>query len=115
MERLTETSFKRLEEARARSEELATELSKPSTFEDARRAAELSREHSELAGVVSNFERYTALASRLEEAEELLRDGADEEMRALTQEEIAAVEPQRADVVGSLQDLSRPRDPNDVR
>jgi peptide chain release factor 1 len=115
MPRLTEAALKRLEEARARSEELATELSDPATFGDARRAAELSREHSELADVVTNFARYSQLASRLDEAEDLLRDGADEDMRALAQEEIAAVEPQLEDVVGSLQEFLRPRDPNDAR
>src|SRR5690348_10085598 len=108
MERLTETSVKRLEEARARSEELAQELSKPSMFEDARRAAELSREHSELADVVASFEQYTALATRLDEAADLLGDGADEDMRALAQEEIATVEPRLAELVGTLQEFLRP-------
>jgi peptide chain release factor 1 len=36
-------------------------------------------------------------------------------MRALAQEEIASVEPQLEDVVGSLQEFLRPRDPNDAR
>lgn len=115
MPRLTDSAVKRLEEARARSDELATELSDPATFEDARRAAELSREHSELVDVVARFEQYSGLAARLDEAQELLRDGADEEMRALAEEEISSVEPQLDDVVDSLQEFLRPRDPNDAR
>src|SRR5205823_6993711 len=115
MARLGDTALKRLEEARARSEELAGELSDPTTFEDARRAAELSREHAELADVALKYARYVELANRLDEAEDLLRDGADEEMQALAQDEITTVEPQLDDVVGSLQDFLRPRDPNDAR
>src|SRR5579864_5615605 len=115
MPRLSEAALKRLEEARARSEDLAHELSDPGTFGDARRAAELSREHAELADVVDKFERYSELASRLDEAEDLLRDGADEDMRALAQDEISSVEPQLEQVVGSLQEFLRPRDPNDAR
>ncbi len=58
MPRLSEAALKRLDEARARSDELARELSDPATFDDARRAAELSREHAELADTVARYERY---------------------------------------------------------
>jgi len=112
---LTDASLRRLEEARARSEDLARELSDPTTFEDARRAADLSREHAELADVVGRYERYSALARQLNEAEDLLREGSDEDMRALAQEEIAIVEPQLDEVVQSLDEFLRPRDPNDDR
>src|SRR5579864_4435862 len=112
---LTDASLRRLEEARARSEDLARELSDPTTFEDARRAADLSREHAELADVVGRYERYSALALQLNEAEDLLREGSDEDMRALAQEEIAIVEPQLDEVVQSLDEFLRPRDPNDDR
>jgi len=115
MNRLSETAKKRLEDARERSEELERELSDPATFDDARRAAELSREHSELADVVARFERYRELESRLDEAEELLRDGADEDLQALAREELASIEPQVDEVVEGLHGFLRPRDPNDSR
>jgi peptide chain release factor 1 len=115
MPRLSEAALKRLEDARVRSDELEKELADPATFEDARKAAELSREHAELADVVAKYEHYSALAGRLDEAEGLLRDGADDDMRALAEEEIAAVEPELDEVVDSLQEFLRPRDPNDTR
>ena len=112
---LSEAARKRLEEARARSDELARELSDPATFGEAGRAAELGREQAELAGVVSGYERYVELAARLEEAEALLRDGADDDMQELAREEIATVEPQLDHVVKDLQEFLQPRDPNDAR
>jgi peptide chain release factor 1 len=115
MTRLSEAAVKRLDEARTRSDELARELSNPATFEDARRAAELSREHSELSEIAERYARYTELMARLQQAEDLLRDGADEDLQALAREEQAEVETQLDDVVGSLQEFLRPRDPNDVR
>jgi peptide chain release factor 1 len=115
MPRLSDAALKRLDDARARSDELARELSDPATFEDARRAAELSREHAELADIAAQYERYTGLVARLDEAEDLLRDGADEDMQALAREEVAEVEPQVSDVVDSLHEFLRPRDPNDAR
>jgi len=115
MPRLSEAALKRLEEVRTRSDELEKELADPATFEDARAAAELSREHSELADIVAKYTRYVSLAGRLDEAESLLRDGADEEMRALAEEEIATVGPELDEVVDSMQEFLRPRDPNDTR
>ena len=115
MARLTDAALNRLEDARSRGEELARELSAPALFDDARRAAELGRELSELAGVLDQYDRYRRLASRLDEAEALLRDGADEDLQALAQEEIESISPQLDTVVDELQAFLRPRDPNDVR
>ena len=115
MARLTDAALKRLEDARSRGEELARELSDPALFDDARRAAELGREQAELAGVLDQYDRYRRLASRLDEAEALLRDGADEDLQALAQEELESISPQLDTVVGELQEFLRPRDPNDIR
>ncbi len=112
---LSEASLKRLEDARARADDLSRALSDPATFEDARRAADLSREHAELADVVARYERYSELARRMEEAETLLRDATDEDMRGLVEEEIATLAPQLEEVVHSLEEFLRPRDPNDAR
>ena len=58
--------LKRLDEARARADELAGELSDPATFGDARRAAELGREQGELSEVVERYRPYLSLVGRLE-------------------------------------------------
>src|SRR5919202_1576439 len=115
MPRLSEIAVKRLEEARERAESLARELSDPATFEDARRAADLGREQVELASVVQQFERYQSLVGQLQQAEDLLRDGSDEDLRELARTEISELEPQVDDVVAGLQEFLRPRDPNDER
>ncbi len=115
MARLSDAALQRLADALSRSEELARELSDPATFSDARRAAELGREQAELTPVVESYQTYRQLASQLDEAEALLRDGADEEMQALAREEVESVEPQIDSVIGSLQAFLRPSDPNDTR
>jgi peptide chain release factor 1 len=115
MARLSEAALKRLDEARARSAELARELSDPATFGDARRAADLGREQVELSSVVESYEQYQALLGQIEQARELLRDGADDDLRALAREELDELEPRVDEVVASLQEFLRPGDPNDVR
>jgi peptide chain release factor 1 len=113
--RLTEAALKRLDDARERAEALAAELSNPATFEDARRAAELGREQSELASVVDRYDRYRSLVARIDEAEEVLRDGVDDDLRQLAQEEISQASSDLDKVVDELREYLRPRDPNDER
>src|SRR5919202_2291048 len=115
MPRLSEAALERLAEAERRYEVVGEELSDPATFNDGRRAADLGREQAELAGVVDGYQRYRALLDQIEQAEDLLRDGADEELRDLAREEIAELEPQVDDVIARLEEFLRPRDPNDER
>jgi peptide chain release factor 1 len=115
MARLSEGALKRLDDARGRAEELSKELSDPAIFEDARRAAEVGREQAELATVVEHFDRYRGLLGQLGQAEDLLNDGADEDMQALARDEIKDIEPQIDSVIASLQEFLRPSDPNAQR
>jgi peptide chain release factor 1 len=113
--RLSESQLQRLEEANTRSRELAEQLSDPAIYGDARRGAEVSREHAALATVVDDYARYKELLGQIEQAEDLLRDGAEDDLRTLAHEEIAELEPQVDNVVESLQEFLRPRDPNAQR
>src|SRR5215470_3640499 len=102
MARLSEAALARLDDARTRAAELTRELSDPATFEDARRAAELGREQVELSGVVEQYEKYRSLLNELEAVQDLLNDGADDELRALAQEEVEGIEPQLDEIVDGL-------------
>jgi peptide chain release factor 1 len=113
--RLSETAVRRLDEARERAAELARELSDPSVFEDARRAAELGREQAELVDVVAQYEQYRALVNQVADAEQLLSDGADDDLKGLAREEIAELEPRVDGIIDGLREFLRPRDPNDQR
>src|ERR1700730_3730059 len=115
MARLSEAALKRLDDARGRAEVLSEELSDPAIFEDARRAAEVGREQAELATVVEHYDRYRGLLGQLGQAEDLLKDGADDDMQALARAEIEDIEPQLDAAISSLQDFLRPRDPNAER
>src|SRR5919205_2419110 len=115
MARLSEAALERLADAERRYQAVGEELSDPATFNDARRAAELGREQAELAAVIDSYHRYRGLLEQIEQAEDLLRDGADEELRDLARAEIAELEPRVDEVVASLDEFLRPRDPNDQR
>jgi peptide chain release factor 1 len=119
--RLSDGALKRLDEARERVDVLSTELSDPTIFEDARRAADVGREQVELAGVVDHYDQYRALVAQADQAQEMLNegddsdDGDDEDMQALAREEIEAIEPRIEAVIANLQEFLRPPDPNAQR
>jgi peptide chain release factor 1 len=114
--RLQGVAIDRLDDAVRRYEEIGRELSEPSTFEDTRRAAELGREQAELFDLVDRYATYRSLTTQLDDAEELVRDGADDdELRALAEDEITQLSPELERVVDGLKELLHPHDPNDAR
>ena len=115
MPRLSEGALKRLDEARARGDELTRELSDPATFEDGRRAADLGREQAELSPILDLYAQYQNLAGRLDEAEEVLKDGADDELQELAQLELSEADEALGPIIDGLQAFLKPRDPNDQR
>ncbi len=115
MNRLSEAALERLEGARRRYQAIADLLSNPATFGDTRRVADLGREQADLADVVERYAHYQALVDRVDQARDLLRDGSDEEMKALAADELAQLEPQVDEVVAGLQEFLRPGDPNAAR
>jgi peptide chain release factor 1 len=113
--RLQEGTLVRLDDAVRRYEAIGRELSEPAAFDDTRRAAELGREQAELSDLVDRYATYRSLAAQLDEAEELLRDGADDELRTLAEDEITQLAPELERVADGLKELLQPRDPNDAR
>jgi peptide chain release factor 1 len=84
--------------------------------EDATRNMEqfrnLSREHSEVSGVVALFKSYVQLERDAEEAREL---GADPSMKAYADEELKKARAEMERLEADLQKALLPRDPNDER
>src|ERR1700687_6041328 len=108
MARLSEGALRRLDEARERANALSEELSDPTIFEDARKAAEVGRAQAELSAVVEHYDRYQNLLGQLKQAEDLLRvngtaesedDQEGAEMQAMARAEIDEVEPQLESVI----------------
>jgi peptide chain release factor 1 len=74
----------------------------------------LSKEHAELAPVIGTVEAYRATQSQLDDANALIDDPkTDPEMRALAEEERAALKPRLADLERELQVQLLPKDAAD--
>jgi peptide chain release factor 1 len=105
----------RLAEMKRRYDEINEELMKPEVVSDRNTLQRLGREQAELQEPVTTYEQYVALRNDLEEAQTLLQDGADDEMRTYLREETRRLESEQAALLERLKELLRPRDPNDER
>jgi len=104
----------KLERAEQRFEELAGLLADPETLGNSQRFRDLSVEYARLQPTASAFADYRRLEQDLASAESILTD-ADSDMRALGEQEIAAIRARLEQCDGQLRRLLLPRDPRDER
>ena len=104
----------KLEKAEQRFEELAALLADPEILGNSPRFRDLSVEYARLQPTASAFADYRRLEQDLTSAESILTD-ADSDMRALGQQEIAAIHRLIEQRTAELQRLLLPRDPHDER
>ena len=104
----------KLEKAELRFEELGALLADPETLGNSQRFRDLSVEYARLQPTAAAFAGYRQLEQDLRDAELILTD-ADSAMRALGEEEIAAIRQRLLQHDAELERLLLPRDPRDER
>ena len=95
-----------------RYEDLSRELMSPDGF-DQKRFRALMKEQSDLAPLVETYQAYKKAGNDVEDAQMLLEEESDEEMRALAKEELAAARQEVSELEERLRVLLLPKDPND--
>lgn len=95
-----------------RQEELNALLSDPTTISDQNRFRKFNIELSDIAPIVSAYEKYTNLEQDAEAAQMMLEE-SDKEMRKMGQEELTDIKAQQEILLAELQALLLPKDPND--
>ncbi len=92
---------------------LGEELSTPEVLKDSNKLRELSKKRSALEDTIEAFNRWKLLSAEVEDSEELIKNEADEEMRAFLSDEIERATQQKAEEEENLRILLLPSDPND--
>ena len=106
----------RLERYAVRLSELDFLLSREDIMRDMSQFLVLSREHSDVAQLVSRYQRYQQRESDLAAAQALQMDSADDvDMAEMAQEEITSAEAELAQLHAELQRMLLPKDPDDAR
>ncbi len=95
-----------------RHDELAQKMADPEVLEDSDRLREAAKEHSDLERAVEAGRRYLRLLEELEQAEELVDDGEDEEIVEMARAEVDELEAEIESLQDRLRRLLVPRDPH---
>ena len=105
--------FEKLEGVVLRYEDISQELMSPDVASDQNRFRALMKEQSDLAPVVETYLAYKKADRDAAEAQALLGEESDEEMRALAKEELAEARQTLSALEEKLRILLLPKDPND--
>jgi peptide chain release factor 1 len=104
----------RLQQMEQRYDELSTQLSLPEAAADREKYQKAGRALSELEAPVMKFRELRQVRQALAESRVLLAE-ADPEMRAMAEDEIAALAPREAALEEEIKALLLPKDPNDEK
>ena len=102
----------KLESVQERFEEIAGLLADPDVIADQNQFRELSKEYARVEPVVQSFEKYQAILGDMAAAREMI-DDADEETRAMGNEELASLTERQEQLLAKLQKSLIPPDPYD--
>jgi peptide chain release factor 1 len=112
---LPDVLLERLRSSEARYEELNHQLADPQIVSDTKKYQKLAKTHSELGELVAKFREYTDLEHGIKETQAMVRDEADADLKAMAEEELAALENRLSHCEADLKTLLLPKDPNDER
>lgn len=97
--------FEKLQDEYRRFQEVEAALADPAVLADPARVTALSRERGSLARRALLYGRYHDLAREISGLEELIRGGADADLREYMEEEHEKLKREQAEVAGKLRDL----------
>src|ERR1035437_6250642 len=106
--------FDRLDQLEARYEELGRQLSDPKIVNDQEKYRKVSKAHRDIEATVEKFREYRKIKDGIAEAKAMLAD-SDPDVKAMAEEELAALEPRLAPVEEALKVLLLPKAPNDKK
>ena len=110
----SEHMLARLSAVEARFDELTRMLADPDVAQDYEKVAEYAKERADLEERVGLYHRYTQIEAERATTEEMLND-ADEDIRAMAEEELARLETEQETLEQQLRHLLIPKDPRDQR
>ncbi len=100
----------RITQLRERLAELDGKIASPDIFKDQARYREVMKERSKVAAILSADEKYQQIEAELSDAEAMARNETDPAMKAMAEEEIAALKEKAEACRLELENLLAPKD-----
>ena len=107
--------FDKLSGIETRYQELESSMADPAAMSDHTKLREYSQERSDLEEIVTAYRDYRRQSQELEEARTLVNEVEDAELRAMAQEEVAALEATTTELEQRLRQLLLPKDLRDEK
>ncbi|MBI4211515.1 MAG: peptide chain release factor 1 [Deltaproteobacteria bacterium] len=107
--------FEKLDSIQKKFAALNEQLSSPAVLGDVARYKEVTKEHASLKPLIEAYNRYQHVTANLKNARDMLAHEPDADLRAMAQDEIAALEPQVELLEKELRLLLLPPDPRDEK
>ncbi len=107
--------FDKLASVEARYNELGELMSRPDVVSNVALLQQYAREQRELEAVVTAYQEYKQAQRAIDEAQAMLHESDDPELRQLAQEELETQRARLEALEGQIKLLLLPRDPNDSK
>ncbi|EKE01634.1 MAG: hypothetical protein ACD_21C00086G0001 [uncultured bacterium] len=98
-----------------RHQEISDLLASPEIINDQNRYRELSKEYAHLEPIVTALKEYNDNQQKIADAETILQEEQDADLKALAQEELVSLANEHQAIEAKLHTLLLPQDPNDER
>ncbi len=105
--------FEKLAFIKDKHESLGLKIADPEVISDHKMWLKLSKEYAEITPVVEKYEEYKAAKTGIEESQEIIEMGGDDELVELAKMELDELKEAVTTLEDELQILLLPRDPND--
>ena len=107
--------FDRLDTLRHRFEEIEETLALPEVATDHARVQALARERASIEQLVGIYNEYRSVTQQAEDAQTLLHESSDEDIKTLAHEELEMLQERKEQLEYNLRVALLPKDPNDER
>ncbi|HHY38683.1 MAG TPA: peptide chain release factor 1 [Clostridia bacterium] len=105
----------KLEAIERRYEALNEQLGDPRVISNRSELERLGKEQAQLSEIVEKYREYKSLVSEIQEAENMLREGVEEDFKGFLEEELSKLEDRLDEVERELKILLLPKDPLDEK
>jgi peptide chain release factor 1 len=102
----------KLQQLERRHDELTQQMADPAVISDADQYRKITKAQSEISGLVSKFREWKKVEDSLSQARPMLEE-ADPDLKAMAEQEVAQLEPQKLAIEEQLKVLLLPKDPLD--
>jgi len=105
--------LEKLKEIAERYERLIELLGSQDIFSDQKKYREVTKEHSDITPIVQTYHKYLKLIEEFKEAEKLIQESDDPELKEIAREEIEELSEKKQELETALKSLLLPKNPND--